>query len=101
MPSWHRFRDAEPVPGQKKRKNREAEASRRLAARTAPGTGRWVVHFETQDHAEYREYVRRLRAVPEQAGLTRADLEVARLDALCGREVHPTTYRLSVFVPNP
>lgn len=88
------------MPGQKKRKDREAEANRRRAALTAPGTGRWVVHFETQDHAEHREYVRRLRAAPEQADLTRADLEVARLDALCDRENHRATYRLSVFVPN-
>ena len=88
------------MPGQKKRKNRQAAADRRLAARTAPGTGEWVVHFETQNYVEWRDYVHRLRAAPEKAGLTRSDLEVARMDAFCGRDRYPTTYRLSVFVPN-
>ena len=83
------------MPGQKKRKNRQEEANRWLARRTAPGTGQWVVHFETQDLAEWRDYVRRLRAGQEQV-----DLELTRLDTLCGRDQGPTTYRLSLFVPN-
>ena len=40
------------------------------------------------------------RTAPEQAGLTPSDLEVARMDAFCGRDSYPTTYRLSVFVPH-
>jgi hypothetical protein len=83
------------VPGQKKRKNRAQEARRRVERRTAPDAGRWVVHFETQDYAEWRDYVRRV-----QAGHEQIDLELARLDTLCGRELQPTTYRLSLFVPN-
>jgi hypothetical protein len=83
------------VPGQKKRKNRQQEASRRLARRTAPDMGRWVVHFETQDYAEWRDYVRRLRS-----GHEGVDLELARLDTWCGRDQQPTVYRLSLFVPH-
>lgn len=82
------------MPGQKKHKNREQEARRRLERRTAPDAGNWVVHFETQDYAEWRDYLRRLRAGHE------VDLELTRLDTLCGRDLQPTTYRLSLFVPN-
>jgi hypothetical protein len=83
------------VPGQKKRRDRAQEAQRRLERRTAPDAGRWVVQFETQDHAEWCGYLRRLRAGPE-----RIDPELVRLDTFCGRDEHPTTYRMSLFVPN-
>lgn len=77
------------MPGQRKRK-------RKAAGRAAvdPGSaGRWEVVFETQDEADWRAYVRRVRAGRE------VDLSMLRLDTLCGRSVQPTTYRLSRFVP--
>ncbi|WP_244942773.1 hypothetical protein [Streptomyces inhibens] len=60
----------------------------------AADAGRWEVVFETQDVSEWRTQVRRLRAERNQI-----DWSMARMDTLCGRLVHPTTYRLSVFVP--
>lgn len=51
--------------------------------------------FETQDASERHAYVRRLRAEG-----SRIDWSAVRLDALCGRLKQPTTYRLSLFVPN-
>lgn len=50
--------------------------------------------FETQDVSEWRARVRRLRADGEQI-----DWTAIRMDTLCGRSTHPTTYRLSLFVP--
>ncbi|MGN9795694.1 hypothetical protein ACTMTU_31960 [Streptomyces sp. OZ13] len=81
------------MPGQRKRKRRQQDASRRV---TAPGAGRWDVVFETQDASEFRAHLRRLRSA--DVGI---DWATARIDTLCGRVVHPTTYRLSLFVPDP
>ncbi|MDX3520353.1 hypothetical protein [Streptomyces scabiei] len=55
--------------------------------------GRWEVLFETQDEAEWHTHLRRLRASDD-----RIDWTAVRLDRLCGRHTHPTTFRLSVFV---
>ncbi|MFF9870038.1 hypothetical protein ACF1G0_32400 [Streptomyces sp. NPDC013953] len=52
--------------------------------------------FETQDEAEWRAHLRGLRA-----GEERIDWAMTRIDTLCGRLVQPTTYRLSLFVPDP
>ncbi|MDX3642240.1 hypothetical protein [Streptomyces sp. MB09-02B] len=52
--------------------------------------------FETQDEAEWRAHLRSLRA-----GKERIDWAMTRIDTFCGRLVQPTTYRLSVFVPDP
>ncbi|MFC9930291.1 hypothetical protein [Streptomyces sp. NPDC127190] len=87
------------MPGQRKRKQqrerqRRAEAER-AAARFAPEAGHWEVLFQTQDETEWRSYVRRLRASDEQL-----DWSAVRMDTFCGRLVQPTTYRLSVFVPD-
>lgn len=51
--------------------------------------------FETQDESVWHAYLRELRAGP-----ARADWAMTRVDILCGRLVQPTTYRLSVFVPD-
>lgn len=63
----------------------------RLASRTAPDAGQWEVIFETQDEAELRVRLRRLREA-------RIDESMIRIDTLCGRLVQATTYRLSRFV---
>ncbi|MDN3021767.1 hypothetical protein [Streptomyces sp. S.PB5] len=68
--------------------------SRRSAARTAPGTGDWTVLFETQDESKWHARLRALRSAEEPI-----DWELTRIDVLCGRLAHPTTYRLSLFVP--
>ncbi|WP_261992124.1 hypothetical protein [Streptomyces sp. MS191] len=49
---------------------------------------------ETQDAAEFRTRIRRL-----QASDPRIDWSSTRIDTFCGRLTHPTTHRLSVFVP--
>ncbi|MFD3779505.1 hypothetical protein [Streptomyces sp. NPDC058612] len=56
--------------------------------------GRWEVVFETQDRAEFRAHLRRLQEA-------RIDGSMIRIDTLCGRLVHQTTYRLSRFVTDP
>ncbi|QLJ02443.1 hypothetical protein HZZ00_16350 [Streptomyces sp. NEAU-sy36] len=76
------------MPGQRKRKRRQQAAGARS------GAGHWQVVFETQDRAEWQAYLSRLRARPEPA-----DWSTTRVDTLCGRLAHPTTYRLSLFVP--
>lgn len=52
--------------------------------------------FETQDEAEWRTRLRALRA-----GEERIDWAMTRVDTFCGRLKQPTTYRLSLFVPDP
>ncbi|MEU8678748.1 hypothetical protein [Streptomyces sp. NPDC048560] len=47
--------------------------------------------FESQDRAELRVRLRRLREA-------QVDESMIRIDVLCGRSVQPTTYRLSWFV---
>jgi hypothetical protein len=54
------------------------------------------VVFETQDESRWNAQLRSMRA-----GEDRIDWTMARIDTLCGRLVQPTTYRLSLFVPNP
>ncbi len=84
------------MPGQRKRKRRQQEAGRRVSARSgADAAGRWEVIVETQDPSEWRARLRRLRAEHGQI-----DWSMTRVDTLCGRLAHPTTYRLSHFVPN-
>ncbi|MFD9355660.1 hypothetical protein [Streptomyces sp. NPDC060031] len=77
------------MPGQCKRKNRQEAAQRRRDATP----GHWEPLFSTQDQAEFRDRVRRLY----EEGVATADQ--LRLDTFCGRLVHPTTYRVSIFVP--
>ncbi|MGI3223084.1 hypothetical protein ACRJ4B_02970 [Streptomyces sp. GTA36] len=83
------------MPGQRKRKHQRRDEAERAAARFAPDLGRWEVLFETQDGTEWRDHMRRLRASD-----TQIDWSAVRVDTLCGRTVHPTTFRLSLFVPN-
>ncbi|MEU8464575.1 hypothetical protein [Streptomyces sp. NPDC029003] len=83
------------MPGQRKRKRGQYADARQAAAPSASGAGRWEVLFETQDEAEWRAHIHRLRA----SG-TRTDWTLLRMDTFCGRLIHPTTYRLSRFVPN-
>ena len=81
------------MPGQRRRREREA---RRAGARVArEARGRWEVLFETTDEAEWRAYRRSGRGKP--VGLREEDL---RVDVLCGRGAHPTIYRLSMLVPD-
>lgn len=81
------------MPGRRRRREREA---RRAEARTArEARSRWEVLFETTDEADWHAYHRRGRGKP--VGLSEEDL---RVDVLCGRGAHPTTYRLSVLVPD-
>lgn len=68
---------------------------RPFAARTAPGTGRWVVVLETQDEWEWRDRFSRL-----QSGENPIDWSRTRIDTFCGRGTYPTTHRLSLFVPD-
>ncbi|GHE54645.1 hypothetical protein GCM10017778_43550 [Streptomyces vinaceus] len=79
------------MPGQQKRKRSRERAHRRAAA----VRGHWEPLFSTQEHGEMKEYVRRLRS---ERGV---DPECVRIDQFCGRTIHPTTYRVSVFVPEP
>ncbi|MEV8343328.1 hypothetical protein [Streptomyces niveus] len=79
------------MPGQRKRK-RGAE---RRASAAELGPGRWTVVYETTDETQWRTRARRLIAEHEVR-----DPSMFRLDHLCGRTVLPTTYRLSVFVPD-
>jgi len=58
--------------------------------------GRWEVLFETQEESEWRAHLRGLRAAGGQI-----DWAMTRIDTLCGRLSQPTTYRLSLFVPDP
>ncbi len=50
--------------------------------------------FETRDESEWHAHIRRLRASDP-----RIDWSAVRVDTLCGRLAHPTTFRLSLFVP--
>ncbi|MFJ8542662.1 hypothetical protein ACIRFH_11725 [Streptomyces sp. NPDC093586] len=81
------------MPGQRKRRRAERDASRRTAVRADPDTGHWDVLFETQDERQWHAHLRALRA-----GEERIDWAATRIDTLCGRLSQPTTYRLSVFV---
>ncbi|KOX11963.1 hypothetical protein [Nocardiopsis sp. NRRL B-16309] len=80
------------MPGQRRR--REREARRRAAREQRESEGRWEVVFETTDEAEWRGRHGRVRT-----DLAQVRDEDLRVDVLCGRGAHPTTYRLSVLVP--
>ncbi|MGE7386965.1 hypothetical protein ACQKM2_15945 [Streptomyces sp. NPDC004126] len=84
------------MPGQRKRKRQRQDEAKRVAARFAPGAGRWDVLFETQDASEFQAHVRQLRESDPEL-----DWSAVRVDTFCGRLIHPTTYRLSLFVPVP
>ncbi|MFE3251801.1 hypothetical protein [Streptomyces sp. NPDC059209] len=85
------------MPGQRKRKRQQQRRGRGRENEA----GRWMVVFETQDHAEWRTRLRELRANDNaNAADEPIDWESARIDTLCGRLTYPTTYRLSVFVPD-
>ncbi|MFF4105285.1 hypothetical protein [Streptomyces sp. NPDC001903] len=77
------------MPGQQKRKRSRERAHRRAAA----VRGHWQPLFSTQEQAEMKEYVRRLAT---ERGISP---ECVRIDQFCGRLTHPSTYRVSVFVP--
>lgn len=78
------------MPGQRKRKRSRERAHRR----TAETPGRWEPLFSTGDQAELRAYLRRLQA--EDTGI---DPELLRIDTFCGRLTHPSSHRVSLFVP--
>ncbi|MDW8805450.1 hypothetical protein P1P68_11850 [Streptomyces scabiei] len=82
-----------PMFGQRRRRRGQQSEARRTAAHFASEAGRWEVLFETQDESEWHTHLRRLRASDDQI-----DWTAVRLDRLCGRHTHPTTFRLSVFV---
>ncbi|MFE6065904.1 hypothetical protein [Streptomyces sp. NPDC056525] len=87
------------MPGQRKRRRqrqRELADLSRESDRFGPDAGRWELRYATHDESEWQAELRRLRT--EEPGL---DPDAVRLDMLCGRSTHPTTYRLSVFVPHP
>ncbi|MFE5942150.1 hypothetical protein [Streptomyces sp. NPDC056480] len=87
------------MPGQRKRRRqrqRELVDLSRAADRFGPDAGRWELCYTTEDESEWQAELRRLRT--EEPGL---DWDAVRLDMLCGRSTHPTTYRLSLFVPHP
>jgi hypothetical protein len=86
--------DAEPMARQRERRRLRQEEAQRAATRLAPDAGHWKVLFETRDESEWNAHIRRLRA-----SRTRIDWTAVRLDRLCGRQTHPTTFRLSLFIP--
>ncbi|MFF2324682.1 MULTISPECIES: hypothetical protein [unclassified Streptomyces] len=82
------------MPGQRKRKRQRQQGREWAAARFSPEAGHWEVLFETHDQSEFRARIQRLRTENRQL-----DDTSLRLDTLCGRLTHPTTYRLSLFAP--
>lgn len=80
------------MPGQRKRKLAD---SRRPASAPDRRSGRWDVVLETRDQAEFRQRIQQLQSGPHPANPSEL-----RIDTLCGRLEHPTTYRLSRFVPS-
>ncbi|WP_327253301.1 hypothetical protein [Streptomyces sp. NBC_01244] len=80
------------MPGQRKRARTRSRI--RATQRTADAPGRWEPLFSTTEQSELRTYLDRLRADG-----TVTDPSQLRIDLLCGRLAHPTTYRVSLFVP--
>ncbi|MFD6889710.1 hypothetical protein [Streptomyces sp. NPDC059957] len=78
------------MPGQRKR----ARSRMRATQRTADIPGRWEPLFSTTEQSELREHFRRLRSEG-----TVTDPSQIRIDTHCGRLAHPSTYRISLFVP--
>ncbi|MFJ1751800.1 hypothetical protein [Kitasatospora sp. NPDC088134] len=85
------------MPGQRKRRAEE-QARRPIGEYRSVhewhAAGTWEVLFETRDYREWADFVRRL-----QAENRHGPEHELRMDAFCGGSVHPTTYRLSRFVP--
>ncbi|MFJ6780826.1 hypothetical protein [Streptomyces yangpuensis] len=81
------------MPGQRRRKERQRRHDERHRPENVPG--RWEPLFEAQEDAEVRDFLRRLRTEG-----TVIDPAHIRIDRFCGRLVHPTTYRVSVYVPD-
>ncbi|MFJ7272596.1 hypothetical protein ACIQV3_39205 [Streptomyces sp. NPDC099050] len=78
----------------RQRKRARARSRIRATQRTADARGRWEPMFSTTEQSEVRAYVGRLRADG-----TFTDPSQLRIDLLCGRLVHPSTYQVSLFVP--
>ncbi|MFF9014821.1 hypothetical protein ACF09C_17865 [Streptomyces sp. NPDC014870] len=72
------------------------DEARRTAERFAPEAGGWDVVLETEDEAEFRAHLHRLRSSEP-----RLDESSLRVDTFCGRGEQPTVRRLSRFVPHP
>ncbi|APE22398.1 MULTISPECIES: hypothetical protein [Streptomyces] len=83
------------MPGQRKRKRQRERERSGQADRFGPEAGRWELRYATRDESEWRAELGRLRT--EEPDL---DWDAIRVDMLCGRSTHPTTYQLSVFVPH-
>ncbi|MFB8395403.1 hypothetical protein [Streptomyces yangpuensis] len=83
----------DPMPGQRRRKQRQRRHHERHRPENVPG--RWEPLFESQEHAELRDFLRRLRTEG-----TAIDPAHIRIDTLCGRAARPTTYQVSVYVPD-
>ncbi|MEU9303063.1 hypothetical protein [Streptomyces sp. NPDC048269] len=82
------------MPDRRKRKHgRLREADRQSLGETP---GRWETLLSTVDHEEFRAFIRRMCA----EGLA-TDPNLVRPARFWGRLQHPTTYRVSVFVPAP
>ncbi|MFD6227255.1 hypothetical protein ACFWFZ_10275 [Streptomyces sp. NPDC060232] len=81
------------MPGRRRRKQRQQREGERNRPDTVPG--RWEPVFSTQEHAELREFVRRLH---EEGTVT--DPSRLRIDLFCGRHTHPSSYQVSVYVPD-
>ncbi|MFJ7776260.1 hypothetical protein [Streptomyces yangpuensis] len=81
------------MPGQRRRKERQRRHDERHRPENVPG--RWEPVFESQQDAELRDFLRRLRAEG-----TVTDPSRIRIDMFCGRLIHPTTYRVSIYVPD-
>ncbi|MFD7629715.1 hypothetical protein ACFV7Q_27445 [Streptomyces sp. NPDC059851] len=79
------------MPGQRKRKRKHAGEHARNQP-TVPG--RWQPIFSTQAHAELKAEITRLH----ETGTVTHAWEL-RCDMFCGRLEHPTTYQLSIFIP--
>ncbi|MFK0191241.1 hypothetical protein [Kitasatospora sp. NPDC090308] len=75
------------MPGQRKRERRQ-DGERRRHAEEHTGW-QWHPLHSTQDADALRAY---LRSCPY-------DASHLRVDTLCGRLAHPTTYRVSVLMP--
>ncbi|MFE1831102.1 hypothetical protein [Streptomyces yangpuensis] len=81
------------MPGQRRRKERRRRHDERHRPENVPG--HWEPVFASQEDAELRDFLRRLRSEG-----TVTDATHIRIDTFCGRLIHPTTYRVSVYVPD-
>lgn len=84
------------MPGQRKRNQAHRREATRTTDRFAPEAGTWKVLFETQDEPTWTAELHRLRTAPAPS----IDWSMTRIDTWCGRLIHPTTYRLSLFIPS-